>query len=218
VWGWSWAVLFVSGILLGIRPLRGTIQPLPKSAPGKVYWIPFVLLAVVWALIAIGSQAEQHRFLTHAALIDKGAYSDAMAYLEKHRQSDFPPSRRLEPNPYAYRVWRDLPPTVALLKPDTAPWIRHVYLGHLTATMSHYHPQYNSLTIVSEMLAAIERLPEGREWFQTNQIAFANQGLRIRYGRTESTEGAESIAKTNILATLSRMGVARTNLEKLAEY
>jgi hypothetical protein len=217
VWGWSWAVLFVSGILLGVRPLRGTVQPLPRSTPGKVRWLPLVSLTVVWAVIAVGPQAEQHRFLTHAALIEKGAYSEAIAYLEKHRETDFPPSRRLEPNPYEYRVWQDLPPTVALLKPNTAPWIRHMYLDHMTAMMSHYFAGYESLTNVSPMLSAIERLPEGREWFRTNQVAFARQGLRLTHGRNESLEGAESIAKTNILATLGRLGMAGTNLDKLAQ-
>jgi hypothetical protein len=114
-------------------------------------------------------------------------------------------------------VWQDLPPTVALLKPDTAPWIRRLYLDHMTAMMSHYFAGYESLTNVSAMLSAIEQLPEGKEWFQTNQVAFARQGLGHRYVRTDSLEGPESIAKTNILATLSRMGMARTNLDKLTE-
>src|SRR5262249_21005475 len=129
----------------------------------------------------------------------------------------FPPSRRLEPNPYEYRVWQDLPPTVALLKTDTAPWIRLVYLDHLSATFSHHYSRYDSLTNVAAMLSAIERLPEGKEWLHTNETALVRQGLGLHYSRSESPETAELIARTNILATLSRMGMAQTNLAKLNE-
>src|SRR5207248_1607407 len=117
-----------------------------------------------WAFITIQPQREQHRFVTHAALVDKGDYTTALAYLEKYKESDFPPGRRLEPNPYEYRVWVDLPPTLAGLTPETSPWIRRVYLNHLTATLSHLFARYDSLTNVAAMWLAIERLPEGRDW------------------------------------------------------
>lgn len=219
VWNWSWAVLFVSVVALGLRRFRGTIPPLPKLLPGKGPWIQLAVLTALWGAVAIGPQKEQHHFISHAQLVDKKDYSEALAYLTNHKPSDFPPSRRLEPNPYDYRVWHDLPPTIALLTPDTPEWIRQIYLGHLSATLSHYFSQYESLTNVAAMLSGIERLPEGREWLQTNQVALAHQGVGIeRLGKDEPQESVELIAKTNILATLTRMGMAQTNLTRLTEY
>ena len=216
VWGWSWAVL-IAGLALGLRYFRQTIPPLPKLLPAKMPWVQLAILTVIWAVVSIRPQQEQHRFISHAALVDKGAYSEALEFLGQHQQSDFPPSRRLEPNPYEYRVWHDLPPTVALLKPDTASWIRHVYLNHLSATFSHYFPHYDSLTNVVAMLSAIEQLPEGKAWLKTNENALAQQGFGLRHAGRQPEETAESIARTNILATLSRMGMAQTNLAKLNE-
>lgn len=216
VWGWSWAVLFVSIVVLAMRRFQGVIQPLPRLLPGKLPWFSLLALSLIWAVFAIQPQREQHRFVTHAALVEKANYTEALAYLGQHQQEDFPPGRRLEPNPYEYRVWRGLPPTIAQLTPETAPWIRHVYLNHLTATLSHYYPRYDSLTNVAGMLLAIEQLPEGRDWVSTNQAALARQGLGLRHTGTEYTE-AELIARTNILSALSRMGMAETNLTRLIE-
>ena len=67
------------------------------------------------------------------------------------------------------------------------------------------------------MLLAVERLPEGREWLLTNQVALARQGLGLRHSRTESMEASELVARTNILSSLSRMGMAETNLAHLIE-
>jgi hypothetical protein len=217
VWECSWVVLVVCFLALISRRFKGIILPLPEPLPGKIPWIQLVGLVGIWALIAIVPQKEQHRFITHAALLEKKAYPEALAYLEKYRQSDFPPSRRLEPNPYEYPVWHDLPPTIALLKPETAPWIRHVYLGHLSATLSHLFPQYDSLTNVAAMFSAIEHLPEGKEWLRTNEPALTQQRPGLRYRPAEPEGSAELIAKTNILETLSRMGMSQTNLAKLKE-
>lgn len=217
VWASSWAVLLVCVVLLVTRRFQGALQPLPESLPGKMPWVLLGALVVIWTAIAIRPQREQSRFIIHAALVNKAAYTEALAYLGQHKQSDFPPSRRLEPNPYEYRVWQDLPPTIALLTSDTAPWIRRVCLTHLTATLSHYYSRYDSLTNVAAMLLAIEQLPEGREWLLTNQTALTKQGLGIRQARTESMAIAELIARTNILDVLSRMGMANTNLARLAE-
>jgi hypothetical protein len=216
VWGWSWAVLLV-GLVVGLRYFRETIPPLPQSQPGNVPWLQLMIVAGIWAFVAIGPQKEQHRFITHAALVDKGAYSEALAYLGKHQQSDFPPSRRIEPNPYEYRVWSDLPPTVSLLTPDAAPWIRNLYLESLSTTMSHYHTGYDSMTNVAAMLSAIEQLPEARRWFQTNENALARDGLGLRQIKSEPLASEELIARTNILGTLRRMGMAETNLAQLTE-
>jgi hypothetical protein len=115
-------------------------------------------------------------------------------------------------------VWEDLPPTIARMTPETSPWIRQVYLGHLTATTSHYRAGYESLTNISAMLLALERLPEGREWLRTNQIALSTQWLWLPRSSAKSMEDPDVVARTNILATLERMGMASTNLTRLSEY
>lgn len=217
VWTWSWAVLILTAIVLAAKRFQGEARPLPKLAPGRLPWILLGSLTVVWIAIAIGPQREQQHFVTHETLVSKSAYAEALAYLERYQQSDFPPGRRLEPNPYEYRVWEHLPPTIALLKPDTTPWIRQVYLSHLTATLSHHYSGYDSLTNVAAMVMAIEQLPEGRDWLQTNQTALARQGLGRWHAREDSTNLVELAARTNILETLSRMGMAETNLTRLTE-
>jgi hypothetical protein len=180
---------------------------------GKVPWLSLGALLLIWVVIAIQPQMEQQRFATHAALVEEQDYAGALAYMAKHQQADFPPGRRLEPNPYEYRVWQDLPPTIALLTPQTSPWIRQVYLHHLTEMLSHYFPRYDSLKDVADMWLAIEQLPEGREWVLKNQNALAKQGRRLGYGQSE-TKG-ESTLHTNILSTLRRMGMTEDNLSRL---
>jgi len=213
-WSWSWAVLVVCVLLLASRRLRNEIQPLPKLSPGTMPWISLMTLLLLWALAAVQPQREQHRFATHAALVEKRDYKSALAYLAKHNLSDFPPGRRLEPNPYEFKTWEDLPPTIAELTPETAPWIRQVYLNHLTATFSHYYSGYE-LTNVAGMWSALERLPEGREWLLTNQFSLLRQGLGLRHSKPESE--AELTLQTNILSTLSRMGMSETNLAQLVK-
>lgn len=217
VWVGAWVVLFVSAVALALHPFEGSIRPLPKAAGGKAPWFSLLALSLLWTGIAIRPQKEQRRFVTHAALVEKADYQDALEYLAQHAPSDFPPGRRLEPNPYEYRVWRDLPPTIAQLTPETATWIRQLYLRHLAATLSHRYSGYHSLTNVAPMLSALERLPESKEWLSTNQVALARVGLGLRHGSSESVDTAELIARTNILSALSRMGMAPTNLARLVE-
>jgi hypothetical protein len=71
--------------------------------------------------------------------------------------------------------------------------------------------------MAAAMLSAIERLPEGREWLQTNQIALAQQGFGFRNIKPEPEVNVELIAKTEILETLTRMGMSQTNLAKLID-
>jgi hypothetical protein len=212
-WKWSWAVLFITAFLLSMRQLQHQISPLPKLSEGKLPWFSLLALLLIWSVIAVVPQEEQYRFVTHAGLVDKRNYAGALAYLARHKKFDFPPGKRLEPNPYEYRIWEDLPPTINELTLRTPPWIREVYLNHLTATLSHYNSGYESLTNVEAMWLAIERLPEGRDWLLTNQNALATQRLGFRYDKSESE--AELIAQTNILRTLCRMGMNETNLSKL---
>ena len=179
----SLAVLGICFVLLARFRFHGVTNPLPANLPGKIPWVFLAVLACVWIAVAIPAQEEQKRFLTHKNLIDRGRYSEALSYLGRFRKSHFPAARRLEPDPYGFRVWKDLPPTVALVSSNNQPWIRQVYLSHLSIMLSHYYAGYESLTNVAAMFSALEQLPEGREWLSTNQIKLARQGLRATGAR-----------------------------------
>lgn len=215
-WTWSWAVLVVLIFALGTR-FRGETKPLPQSNPGRMPWRSLAVLTAIWALIAWPAQREQQRFAIHAKLIHAKQYSDAIAFLAKHERRDFPPARRLEPNPYEYVVWEDLPPTIALLTTNTPPWVRDVYLSHLANTFIHHGPGYRSLTNVASMYAAIAQLPEGRDWMKTNETLLAQRGLGGRYANRDDSSTNEAIALTSIVSSLRQMGMAQTNLSTLGE-
>jgi hypothetical protein len=216
VWAWSWVVLFLGMVFLGLFRYRGAAQPLPKPAPGKIPWIGLAALTAVWITIAIPAQLEQQKFVTHVQFVQSEKYSEALAYLSRFQKSDFPVGRRLEPNPYEYHVWQALPPTIALLTTNTPVWIRDIYLSHATIVLSHHFVGYRSLTNVALMFSAIEGLPEGRDWLRTNQVALGQQRLRNPF-RGEDSIPVELNARTNIVSTLRRMGMAETNLTLLVE-
>lgn len=215
VWAWSWAVLILSAVLLASRPFRGEARPLPIPSPGRIPWLPLTIVVITWIAVAIPAQNEQRRFFHHARLIEKGDYSRALAFLTQHQPADFPPSRRLEPDPYELTVWERLPGTVALLSSNTPTWIRRLYLSHLKVTLSHYYSRYPSYTNVAPMISTLAQLPEGPEWLLANQDRIARQGLGPGYLRTDADETAELNAHSNILATLTRIGFSETNLAHL---
>jgi hypothetical protein len=214
-WNGAWIVLLVMLVLLGIFGYRGSTVPFPALKPERVPWFTLVVFAFLWCGIAWPAQQKQQRFQQHAKLLAGKKYGEAMNYLGAHQRDDFPLSRRLEPNPYEYRVWDDLPPTVALLTMNTPAWIRATYLNHLSATLQHHSSRYDSLTNVAQMYAAIARLPEGREWLRTNETALARQQVRGR--RADPDAALERHAWTNLLASLRALGMSETNLTKLAE-
>lgn len=215
-WNGAWMVLVITLVLLAIFQFRGTTLPFPKMNRDRAPWGGLCVLAIVWALIAWPAQKEQQRFRQHAHLVLDGKYSDGLAYASRFDQSAFPASRRLEPNPFEHRVWEDLPPTIALLTTNTPAWVRRTYLSHLANTFEHHWAGYRSLTNVAMMYAAIERLSEGRDWLCTNEAALTRQGVQARRAN-DSAEAQERNAFTNILFSLRAMGMAETNVTKLAE-
>jgi hypothetical protein len=213
-WNGAWIVLFVTLVLLGIFRYAGATTPFPTLKSTRMPWLTILMLTAVWIGVAWPAQQEQRRFQKHARLIAASEYSEALSYLEKHRREDFPASRKLEPNPYEYRVWEDLPPTMALLTTNTAPWIRNTYLNHLSATFTHMFPRYSSWTNVAGMYGAIVRLPEGRQWLHTNEAALlrqADQGIRNPDGVEESQAWA------SIRGSLRALGMSQSNFAKLPE-
>ena len=211
-WHGAWVVLLTTLIVLGLQRYRGTASPFPLPRADRIPWLGLIVLSLVWIAIAWPAQLEQYRFARHARLIREERHSEALAYLGAFERDAFPPSRRLEPNPFEPRVWRHLPPTIALLNTNTPSWIRQTYLSHLAATFKHYWPGYDSPTNVARMYAAIEKLPESRAWLRSNEAALVVHGVQGRFSRG-SEEHQASV--TNILNTLQSMGMSETNLTKL---
>jgi hypothetical protein len=171
---------------------------------------------VIWIIVAVPAQLEQYRFFRHRNLVNRRQFEQALAYLARYQKADLPAGRRLEPNPYEYRVWQDLPPMIALLTTNTPLWMRDVYLSHAAVMLTHYHGQYHFLTNVARMFSAIEQLPEGRRWLFTNQVALGRQSLPGRHSRQEDISSHTNVL-TNIVITLRRMGMSETNLTRMVE-
>jgi hypothetical protein len=210
VWGWSWIVLLIVFILLAALRFRGTVKALPSAMPGKTPWIALACLTAFWVLIAIPAQQEQYRFRKHSALLNRGRYEEALTYLGKYAKRDFPAARRLEPNPYEYRVWAKLPPTVALLTTNTPGWIREVYLSHAAVMFRHPYSSQHAATNIAKVYSAIERLPEGRNWVKTNQTAVEK---RITW-LAATNASLESNASTSMMDTPRQTGTAATNVAR----
>jgi hypothetical protein len=214
-WNGAWVVLFVTLVLLGVFRYSGTSVPFPSVSRERVPWFSLLALAAIWSAVAWPAQQEQRRFQEHARLLAAKKYQDALSYLSQHQQGDFPASRRLEPNPYEYRVWHDLPPTIALLSTNTPFWVRATYLKHLSATFDHFSSRYDSLTNVAQMYSSIARLPEGREWLRTNEANFVRHQELGR--RADPGDPAERHALASLVSSLSALGMSDTNLALLAK-
>jgi hypothetical protein len=174
-------LLVVVITLLNVRRFKGKTQPFPDvSKDGFPLWT-VLCSVVVWIGIAIPEQVKQYHFVTHAGLIGEGKYRESLDYMGGYSKSDFPASRRIEPNPYEYRVWEQLPKVMANLRPTDPEWIRRVYLSHMEAMFSHHWLNCDSVALVA-MFGGLERLPEGKEWIERNRsvISKINQNIERR--------------------------------------
>ena len=67
------------------------------------------------------------------------------------------------------------------------------------------------------MTLAIERLPEGRQWFLTNQVRHGRMQFPNRLRPEGVTEAEDAKARRDILDSLRRMGVSETNFPLMKE-
>lgn len=211
-WVGAWIVLLVAGAYVTFGRYHGSTQPFPRTIRGSAPWFGLAALAALWTLAAIPAQMEQRRFVEHATLIGNQRYLEAMEYLAQYQRDDFPPQRRLEPNPYEHRVWAQLPPVLTQLKTNTPPWIREVYLEHASALLKHY-PRFRSFETNAAMLLALEKLPEGSEWIRNNQERVANRFLLS----TPIPERPNTV-ETNLQAALTRLGLTNRDFLKWSNY
>ena len=190
-------------VMVNTWRLRRTLQPLPEARKGALPAGGLMLLSAVWIAIAVPAQIEQHRFVTHARLIQGGKYRESVEYLAHFQRKDFPASRRIEPNPYNYRAWEDLPKIMASLQPMDPEWIRRLYLEDMEVLFSHYWLMCKPDSLVL-MFSALERLPEGKEWIKrnTSEMSKVQAALRPSAENNDPTSIEAARQLTNVLQRL----------------
>lgn len=206
------AVTVALGIVCGLNSPEIKAAALPKPTERRVPLLALTLLAVAWVAIAIPSQRAESRFLDHSQLVLDGKYRESIDFLARHQPSDFPPHRRLEPNPYEYRVIDHLHKVVAEVKPDAPAWIREMYLSHATVFLSHPWHQGLDARKVRDLLKAIAKLPGEKEWFAANAENI-RRALELSYReRDDADEKEHDAAQDEIAALLKERGLKTEDL------
>jgi len=198
-------------ILLRVFRIRETVRPFPEASPGRFPARTLCVLAAIWIAIAIPAQLEQYRFVTHAKLIETGQYRQSVDYLSHYTRKDFPASRRIEPDPYDYQVWKELPEIMAVLQPSDPEWIRRLYLEHMEVMFSHRWLDCGPAALV-QMFAALERLPGGKDWIERNrsELSKIKGAIATHWVDAENPKPApEAQQLTNVLR---RLGVDLTKI------
>ena len=170
-------------------------------------------IGAIWIAIAIPAQIEQYRFVTHAILIEAGKYRQSVDYLSRYTRRDFPASRRIEPNPYEYQVWEQLPNIMAVLQPSDPGWIRRLYLENMDVMFSHYELDCGPSGLV-QMFAALERLPEGKDWIARNRSQLSKINMAMETRRSDQPDPKTTPAAQQLTNVLQQLGVDLTTIKQ----
>jgi hypothetical protein len=193
-----WALIGLA-ILLAVLRFSGVTRRFPKQTPGRLPWVSLLALAVLWISAAVPAQREQQRFAKHAAMVKKGQYRAAVDYLAKLGRDALPPGRRLEPSPYEYRVYDQLPGTIAVLQSSDPKWIRQMYFDYASRLFDHYRLRLEA-TNAAAMFAGMSRLPEGREWVEQNRTKLRK--LQFDQSAGDTNELAHHHAVVRLLTSM----------------
>jgi hypothetical protein len=204
----AYGALITLGVVLTVLAIwrfRGAVHSFPVVAgSSRLPVVGLLGLTAFWIAVAIPAQHEQKRFVAHASLIERGEYREAIDYLARHRPDDFPPSRRLEPNPYEFRVFKQLPKVMAALDASDPEWVRQLHLEQMETVLSHRRLRSDPAGFL-EMFLALERLPEAESWIERNRAGLPK--LRIvmetRHGLGSEAEEVER----KLIEVLQRLGV-----------
>jgi hypothetical protein len=202
-----WGLLALA-ILLRIFSFNSLTQPFPRQAPGRLPWIGLVVLSAFWCAVAVQPQKEQRRFARHDAMIEAGQYREAINFLASEGRNAFPPGRRLEPNPYEYRVYDELPGTIAALQPSDPKWIREMYFDYAARLLENYFLRLKS-TNAAVMFIGMARLPEGRAWVERNRTNLRKVRIEAPPGKTNSLTNENSLA-----VALQNLGIEAKDFEQ----
>jgi hypothetical protein len=197
------AILILTIVVLALRRFQGTVRSFPAMRQSRMPVLGLAGLTIVWVLIAIPAQIEQQRFLTHARLIERGAYRESIDYLARYSPHDFPPSRRLEPNAYEYRVYRHLPEIMNVLEAADPEWIRNLHLEQMEILFSH-HWFGEMTTEFLSMFLALERLPEPETWIERNREHLSK--LKPLVSVYDRSEPEDFTPERELLDVLMRLG------------
>jgi hypothetical protein len=143
-------------------------QAFPKQVRGKIPGAGVAALTAGWVAIATPAQLEQRRFNEHSGLVLNGSHRESLDYLRTKSKSDFPPARRLEPNPYEYRLWEHLPGVLATLRADDPAWVKEHYFGYMEIVFDHDMLRGN-LKEWANAFETMGNLPEGERWISRHR-------------------------------------------------
>ena len=194
-------------IPLALLRFKGVTLPFPKQTRAGLPWIGLLLLGVFWTAVAVRPQREQQRFVKHAAMVDSEQYRAAVDYLAGLGRAAFPPGRRLEPNPYEYRAYDQLPGTIAVLQGSDPKWIRDMYLDYASRLFDHHSLRIET-TNAAAMFSGMARLPEGRAWVEQNRTKLH----KLRFDETAGDTN-ELAQRQAIVALLTSLGAEAKDLE-----
>jgi hypothetical protein len=189
-------VLIAVVILMAMIRCRHSVRPFPKPVTWSFPILSLSLVAGLWVIISLPAQKEQQHFAAHAGLIDQEKYREAIDFMARWGPDAFPPSRRIEPNPYEYSAFDRLPIVLSVLQLSDPEWIRQTYVGYLTPLFSHYWFRGDGLALL-RIVEALERLPEGRRWITENPASVARLENAITESRGE--EMVEALARAGEL-------------------
>lgn len=161
-------VLFVVTTLARIWNVDHPGRAWPEVLKERIPWAIPVGMALFGALILPIPQKELHRNFQHRQRIEAGQYRKALEVLSQHQKSDYAPAQRLAPNPYEFELFEDLPPLLAAVQGDEAPWVREWLRDSFLISLKHYHFRHEGgvqgIVAVHGMCEGLSRLPETRVW------------------------------------------------------
>jgi len=199
-------LLGVVAILLVRAERRFVARPLPELAPGRLPVVGLAIVVTVWFVISIPAQIEQYRFVAHVALLRARDYRGALNYLARHRRTDFPASRRIEPSPFELFSRREFPETLANLRATDPQWVKRLYLDYLRVVFSDPWLRINADEML-KVLGALERLPEGKEWVDRNRERFKSLKPLLAAPRDDATSKKPDDSVVQIEMMLRNLGI-----------
>jgi len=160
---WTWLVWFF-GTTLGTGSKRWTAATIPEGlrVARGLWGVAFAAL-VVGGVSLFWTQPEQRLRSQAEALMRQDDLEGAVKLMSSHSRADFPPS--WNPPPHLMN-WQ--PKAVDMLwtvvhDPQSAPWVRDVYLAKFKAELERKARYFQSQTEEQQgrMLDLLETLPEG---------------------------------------------------------
>ena len=196
------AALFGAPVLLVLCFLwkpKYPLTPLPRIEAAQFHWKPLVAAALFWIGVAVIPQRELINNVAVEKLVSAGEMRKALDYLSARTPDDFSPGRPLPPKAFEGWIFQELPACFEVLRADDPSWVRVHLMRRLSEMITHYVPRWRSkrgnpprtrqeqVQEVTDglgsygpgsggvvmLLNGLVRIPEGKEWLQTNTVFLA---------------------------------------------